>query len=150
MELNQVSYFINLAETLNFTAAARLSGVSQASLTRAIRSLEDELTYQPKLTDISNNESKDPALMSLNLMGRIPAIIDPTPLTAGPLPAGPAHLHCASPTLRNLSLVNAVVEPYAAGDIPILGNYSNIQAWLGRGLARPAVQRGLHIPARPA
>jgi hypothetical protein len=24
MELNQVSYFINLAETLNFTAAARL------------------------------------------------------------------------------------------------------------------------------
>ncbi|WP_375336195.1 LysR family transcriptional regulator [Novosphingobium sp. NBM11] len=32
MELNQVSYFINLAETLNFTAAARLSGVSQPSL----------------------------------------------------------------------------------------------------------------------
>ncbi|NGN44682.1 LysR family transcriptional regulator [Mesorhizobium sp. CGMCC 1.15528] len=43
MELNQVSYFVNLAETLNFTAAARLSGVSQPSLTRAIRRLEDEL-----------------------------------------------------------------------------------------------------------
>ena len=43
MELSQVSYFINLAETLNFTAAARLSGVSQPSLTRAIRRLEDEL-----------------------------------------------------------------------------------------------------------
>lgn len=43
MELNQISYFINLAETLNFTAAARLSGVSQPSLTRAIRRLEDEL-----------------------------------------------------------------------------------------------------------
>ena len=28
MELNQINYFINLAETLNFTAAARLSGVS--------------------------------------------------------------------------------------------------------------------------
>jgi DNA-binding transcriptional LysR family regulator len=41
MELNQVSYFINLAETLNFTAAARLSGVSQPSLTRAIRRLEE-------------------------------------------------------------------------------------------------------------
>src|SRR3546814_17072929 len=43
MELNQVSYFINLAETLNFTAAARLSGVSQPSLTRAICRLEEEL-----------------------------------------------------------------------------------------------------------
>lgn len=43
MELNQISYFINLAETLNFTAAARLSGVSQPSLTRAIRRLEGEL-----------------------------------------------------------------------------------------------------------
>src|SRR3546814_20790228 len=43
MELSQVSYFINLAETLNFTAAARLSSVSQPSLTRAIRRLEEEL-----------------------------------------------------------------------------------------------------------
>ena len=43
MELNQISYFINLADTLNFTAAARLSGVSQPSLTRAIRRLEEEL-----------------------------------------------------------------------------------------------------------
>jgi DNA-binding transcriptional LysR family regulator len=43
MELNQISYFINLAETLNFTVAARLSGVSQPSLTRAIRRLEEEL-----------------------------------------------------------------------------------------------------------
>jgi hypothetical protein len=31
MELNQVSYFINLAETLNFTAAARLSGCHSQS-----------------------------------------------------------------------------------------------------------------------
>jgi LysR family transcriptional regulator, hydrogen peroxide-inducible genes activator len=38
MELNQVSYLINLAETLNFTAAARLS------VTRAIRRLEEELS----------------------------------------------------------------------------------------------------------
>jgi len=43
MELNQVGYFIHLADTLNFTSAARLSGVSQPSLTRAIRRLEDEL-----------------------------------------------------------------------------------------------------------
>ncbi|RXT51191.1 LysR family transcriptional regulator [Bosea sp. Tri-44] len=42
MDLNQIGYFVNLAETLNFTAAARLSGVSQPSLTRAIQRLEEE------------------------------------------------------------------------------------------------------------
>ena len=49
--------------------------------------------------------------------------------------------------IATLGWVNALVESYAAGDILGLSNY--IQAWLGRGLARPAVQRGLHIPARP-
>lgn len=29
-------------------------------------------------------------------------------------------------------------------------DYSNLQAWLGRVLARPAVQRGLRIAARAA
>lgn len=43
MELNQIRYFIQLADTLNFTEAARRSGVSQPSLTRAIRRLEEEL-----------------------------------------------------------------------------------------------------------
>lgn len=43
MELNQIGYFLNLAETLNFTEAARISGVSQPSLTKAIKRLEDEL-----------------------------------------------------------------------------------------------------------
>jgi len=43
MELNQLTYFVHLAETLNFTAAAKLSGISQPSLTRSIRRLEEEL-----------------------------------------------------------------------------------------------------------
>lgn len=43
MDLNQVNYFLNLAETLNFTEAARMSGISQPSLTKAIQRLEDEL-----------------------------------------------------------------------------------------------------------
>lgn len=43
MELNQVKYFLNLAETLNFTMAARRSGISQPSLTRSIQRLEEEL-----------------------------------------------------------------------------------------------------------
>ena len=43
MDLQQIRYFVHLAETLNFTEAARRSGVSQPSLTKAIQRLEDEL-----------------------------------------------------------------------------------------------------------
>lgn len=43
MELNQIRYFLNLADTLNFTEAAMRSGVSQPTLTRAIQRLEQEL-----------------------------------------------------------------------------------------------------------
>lgn len=43
MDSKQVRYFLNLAETLNFTDAARLSGISQPSLTRSIKNLEKEL-----------------------------------------------------------------------------------------------------------
>jgi DNA-binding transcriptional LysR family regulator len=43
MELNQMRYFLNLADTLNFTEAAMRSGVSQPTLTRAIQRLEQEL-----------------------------------------------------------------------------------------------------------
>lgn len=43
MDLNQITYFLNLADSLNFTQAARQSGISQPSLTRAIQRLEEEL-----------------------------------------------------------------------------------------------------------
>lgn len=43
MEMHQIRYFIAVAELLNFTRAAEKSNVSQPSLTRAIKLLEDEL-----------------------------------------------------------------------------------------------------------
>lgn len=43
MDFNQITYFLHLAETLNFTQAARQSGVTQPSLTKSIRKLEEEL-----------------------------------------------------------------------------------------------------------
>lgn len=43
MEVHQVRYFLALCETLNFTRAAEACHVSQPSLTRAIKMLEDEL-----------------------------------------------------------------------------------------------------------
>lgn len=192
------------------------------------------LAYEPHFIDISKNESKDPAFLSLNPNGRIPAIIDPHGPDGQPISlweSGAILVYLAdktdqlvpsAPTKRyetlswlffqmsaigpmfgqlgfflryggkdyedkrpqqryideskrlleildrqlqgrewivenysiadiaTLGWVNALVESYAAGDILGLSNYSNVQAWLGRGLARPAVQRGLHIPARPA
>jgi len=43
MEMQQVRYFVALAETLNFTRAAEQCNVSQPALTRAIQQLEYEL-----------------------------------------------------------------------------------------------------------
>ena len=43
MEMQQVRYFVALAETLNFTRAAEKCNVSQPALTRAIQQLEHEL-----------------------------------------------------------------------------------------------------------
>lgn len=192
------------------------------------------LAYEPHLIDISNNESKDPAFVSLNPNGRIPAIIDPAGPDGNPIAiweSGAILLYLADKTgqlnssapaqryetlawvffqvsgvgptfgqlgfflkfagkdyedkrprqrfideskrllgvldrqlegrewlvddysiadIATLGWVNALAEVYAAGDILGLGEYSNVQTWLRRGLARPAVQRGLRIPARPA
>jgi len=43
MQLNQVTYFLRLCDTLNFTRAAELCHVSQPSLSAGIKKLEDEL-----------------------------------------------------------------------------------------------------------
>jgi LysR family transcriptional regulator, hydrogen peroxide-inducible genes activator len=43
MEMHQVRYFLAVCETLNFTKAADQCHVSQPSLTRAVKLLEDEL-----------------------------------------------------------------------------------------------------------
>jgi DNA-binding transcriptional LysR family regulator len=43
MEMNQVHYFLAVAETLNFTRASEQCGVSQPSLSRGIKLLEEEL-----------------------------------------------------------------------------------------------------------
>ena len=38
---------------------------------------------------------------------------------------------------------------YGAGELVGFDTFKNVAGWLERGLARPAVQRGLNIPKRP-
>ena len=48
-----------------------------------------------------------------------------------------------------LGWVRNLVEHYGAGDLVGYDDFTHVAAWLARGLARPAVQLGLNIPARP-
>jgi DNA-binding transcriptional LysR family regulator len=43
MEMHQVRYVLAVAEELNFTRAAEKCNVTQPSLTRAVKALEEEL-----------------------------------------------------------------------------------------------------------
>jgi GSH-dependent disulfide-bond oxidoreductase len=55
-------------------------------------------------------------------------------------------------TIADISMlgwVRNLVGFYGAGDLVEFDSFRNVGAWLERGLARPAVQRGLTIPARP-
>ena len=45
-----------------------------------------------------------------------------------------------------LGWVNGLTGFYGAGDLVGFERFSNVKAWFERGLARPAVQRGLKIP----
>ena len=44
--------------------------------------------------------------------------------------------------------INAIPNFYGAAELVGFGDFTHVNAWLGRALARPAVQRGLTIPAR--
>jgi GST-like protein len=48
-----------------------------------------------------------------------------------------------------LGWVRNLVGFYEAGDLVDYGSLNEVPRWLERGLARPAVQRGLEIPKRP-
>jgi GST-like protein len=48
-----------------------------------------------------------------------------------------------------LGWVRNLIGFYGAREIVAFDSFMHIPAWLERGLARPAVQRGLEIPKRP-
>ena len=48
-----------------------------------------------------------------------------------------------------LGWVRNLIGLYGARELVGFDSFANVSAWLNRGLARPAVQRGLEIPKRP-
>ena len=52
--------------------------------------------------------------------------------------------------IASLGWVRNLIGFYEAREIVEFDRFGNVAAWLERGLARPAVQKGLTIPARPA
>ena len=50
--------------------------------------------------------------------------------------------------VATLGWVRNLIGFYEAGEIVGFADFPRVAAWLERGLARPAVQRGLEIPAR--
>jgi GST-like protein len=55
-------------------------------------------------------------------------------------------------TIADISMlgwVRNLIGFYGARDLVDYGSLTHVPAWLDRGLARPAVQRGLEIPKRP-
>jgi GST-like protein len=56
-------------------------------------------------------------------------------------------------TIADISMlgwVRNIIGFYEARELVAFDELKSVPAWLERGLARPAVQRGLNIPARPA
>jgi GSH-dependent disulfide-bond oxidoreductase len=51
--------------------------------------------------------------------------------------------------IATLGWVRNLIGFYDAGELVDYGSFRHVPAWLERGLARPAVQRGLEIPPRP-
>ena len=51
--------------------------------------------------------------------------------------------------IASLGWVRNLIGFYGAGELVEFDTFKQVSTWLARGLARPAVQRGLEIPKRP-
>lgn len=59
MELRQIKYFLQIAETLNFSEASRRLRISQSTVSQQIRQLEDELGVELLVRDSHNVRLSD-------------------------------------------------------------------------------------------
>lgn len=132
MELHQVRYFLNLADTLNFTEAAMRSGVAQPTLTRAIQKLEEELggtlvyrdgkdtrltalgrDVRAEFAEISEREQRVRALSLHRVRGRREVLTLGLAHSLPPAFVTAFTLHA----LEQMPMLELVVRPVARGDV---------------------------------
>jgi GST-like protein len=89
-------------------------------------------------------EDKRPLKRYVDESKRLLGVLE-TQLATGPWIMGEEY------TIADISMlgwVRNLVGFYGAGEIVEFASFPKVNAWLERGVARPAVQRGLEIPAR--
>jgi GST-like protein len=91
---------------------------------------ETGLPYEPHFVDISNNESKDPAFVSLNPNGRIPAIIDPAGPDGQPIgiwETGAILIYLADKTGQLISTTSPAVRDSGVGVLSDVGRWADLR-----------------------
>jgi GST-like protein len=90
---------------------------------------ETGLPYEPHFVDISNNESKDPAFVSLNPK-RMPAIIDPAGPDGQPIgiwETGAILIYLADKTGQLISTTRPAVRDSGTGVLSGVGRWADLR-----------------------
>jgi hypothetical protein len=86
------------------------------------------LPYEPHFIDISKNESKDPAFVSLNPNGRIPAIIDPVGPDGKPLGVWDPRLFGREDRPARPESISQALRGAKLGILPDVGDWPNVRS----------------------
>jgi len=111
------------------------------------------LPYEGHRVDFEKAEQKSREFRSLNPYAKIPAIIDPNGPVGIPLPLFESGAIMGDEfTMADIAMLGPVrnlIGYYGARELVAFDTLENVPAWLERSLARPGVQRGVKIPAKP-
>jgi GST-like protein len=133
---------------------------------------EIALPYEAHLVDFGTNDHTSPEFLSLNPNNKIPAILDPNGPGGMPLPlfgSGAILIYLAEKTgqlipqdpaaryqaiqwlmfqMGGIGPMFGQVGFYEAGELVGMANFPHVSRALRTFIARPAVIRGMAIPAR--
>jgi glutathione S-transferase len=109
---------------------------------------ETGLPYEAHYVNLGNNETWTPEFLSLNPNGKSKRLLGVLERRL----EGRDWIMGEEYTIADISIlgwVRNLIRSYEAGELVNFDSLKRVPAWLERGLARPAVERGLHVPRRP-